>query len=101
MNDEELIEKVAKVLQDRDAEMGECAFSWAESQEGTHEYYRKSARLAIPMIRADIVKIDDSRIEGLQRLLAFYRLGKRPTESLFSLLEKSEKDWKALKEGEA
>ena len=44
-----------------------------------------------------IINVADSRIEGLQRLLACYRLGKNPTEKLFSLLEKSEKDWLALK----
>ena len=54
---------------------------------------------AIKAERENIINVAESRIEGLQRLLAFYRVGKRPTEKLFALLEKSEKDWRALSEG--
>ena len=45
------------------------------------------------------VKIADNRIEALEDLLVCYRVGKHPTEKLFTKLDKSAKDWKSLKSG--
>jgi len=51
---DKLIDRVAEVLQDRDAEAGECASYWKEKHEATRDYYRKSARKAIPIIAEEI-----------------------------------------------
>ena len=44
-----------------------------------------------------IMEVATKRIDALQGLLIFYRIGKRPTEKLFNQLEKTEKDWQSLK----
>jgi len=54
MNDKKLVDVVAKVLQDRDNEMGECYASWNESLESARGYYRRSAKKVIPIIREEI-----------------------------------------------
>jgi phage pi2 protein 07 len=43
------------------------------------------------------LKVKDERIEAIEQLLVCYRLGKRPTEKLFSKLEKTKQ---ALKGGD-
>jgi len=54
--DKELVEKVAEILQDRDNEAGECATSWSEGYKSTQDYYRKSAKKVIPIIREEKIK---------------------------------------------
>jgi len=44
-----------------------------------------------------LTKCGDDRIEALERLLAFHRVGKTPSEKLFAQLETSKKKWDALK----
>ena len=44
-----------------------------------------------------VVELADSRIEALQKLLAYYRIGKYPTEKLLDQLEKSGTKWEELK----
>ncbi len=63
----------------------------------THIFYiEEAADQIIPIVRADTLKIADSRIEALEDLLVCYRIGKHPTEKLLTKLDSSAKDWKSL-----
>jgi len=50
---DDLVDKVAKVIQDRDNDIGECADCWDEAEEVTRNSYRDTARLvlSIPAIK--------------------------------------------------
>lgn len=58
MNDKikELVERVAKTIQDRDADAGECYTSWDDAMKHTRDYYRETARQVLS--NPDLARID-------------------------------------------
>ena len=80
----ELEEKIAKVLQDRDAEMGECATYWDEGHESTRNYYRKSARKAIQTFKEFIESVELPKVPTVMLRTAYtpenwYKIAQRDT----------------------
>jgi len=63
---EKLVSKVAETIQDIDADNGECATYWSDSNESTMNYYRKMAKKVIPIIQQVGKERCDKRVDLLR-----------------------------------
>ena len=67
----ELVEQMARTLQDRDADMGECSASWYESTKCTNDYYRESIRKCLSHPDLALIDSEQSLSESVKLKLGF------------------------------